>query len=91
MNDPGTETILAAIQAHAEAVRKDIQALDKRLEKSIGAYALEVGEYRRVAMDVFERILAQQVEIQQLKEELTMLEARVTLSHGNGKAPAAAD
>lgn len=91
MTDPGTEAILAAIDAHSAAIRLDIQRLEKRLDKSLGSLTLEIGEYRRVAMDLFNQLLEVAIVQQRMKEELTDLEARVRLNGSNGQAAAQSD
>lgn len=84
MSDAGTETILAAIEAHAAALRGDIAKLEKSFEASTRALTLEIREYRKVAMDLFNQLLEVAVVQERMKEQLTQLEARVTLRGGNG-------
>ena len=86
MNDVATETILAAIEAHAAAVRGDIQKLEKSFDASIGRLTLEIGEYRRVAMDIFNQLLEVAVVQERMKEELKVLQAQITLRGSNGQA-----
>ena len=91
MTEPGTELILAAIAAHSDAIRDDIRRLEKQFTKSLEALTLEVGEYRRVAMELFEHGIEQEVEIQRLKKAVTTLDARITLHGVNGAASPTAD
>lgn len=83
------ETVLAGIADLKLYIHSEVKRLETTLVSKIADYALEVGEYRRVALDCFNQLIVQAVDIQQLKDRCETLEAKVILAGKNGSPSSA--